>query len=52
MFYCQKQCQRHFFCIRLLAAEILFCFFVDNLILFCVFVDAGQREGSSGFECK
>ena len=31
---------------------IPFCLFVHNLILFCLFVDAGQKEGLQGFECK
>ena len=53
MFYChRKKCQRHFFCIKLLAIEILFCLFVNNLILFCLLVDAGQKEDLRGFERK
>ena len=53
MFYChRKKYQRYFFCIKFLATEILFCLCVSNLILFCLFVDAGQKKGLRGFECK
>ena len=50
-YYNRKKCQQNFFCIKLLATEILFCLFVNNLIQFCLFVDAGQK-GLRGFECK
>ena len=46
-YYNRKKCQQHFFCIKLLATEILFCLFVNA----DQFVDAGQ-EGLQGFECK
>ena len=53
MFYCHIiKCQWYFFCIKLLAREILFCLFVNKLILFCLFVDAGRKEGLPGFVCK
>ena len=53
MSYChRKKCQQHFLCIKLLATEIVFYLFVKNLFLFCLFVDAGQKEGLQGFECK
>ena len=51
-YYHRKKCQWHFLCIKLLATEIVFYLFVKNLFFFCLFVDAGQKEGLQGFECK